>query len=292
MKIDLHLHSDRSCDGEQSPTQLIDLAKAKGLDVVSLTDHDTITGVKEMMSAGASAGIKVIPGIELSGQINEDPVHILGYDIDPDSVRFINYLEDFEKKEREATVETVKLFQKELDMDFDPKEMVDRCLNSMFALVPLLEELTTNKRYRDLDIVKPYLPGGDRADMVIANFYWDHCTKGKKFYVYLDVPDYKQLIDEVHNDGGLAILAHPLELFYENEDYLSAVIQDGIDGIEVYSSYHKRFQTLWYLDYAKKHDLLISGGSDYHGYFKPQVFMGDIDCEDDSVFDPLLTRFK
>ena len=292
MKIDLHIHSKYSCDGEYTPSQLIEAAKAKALEVVALSDHDTIIGVQEMMTARKQANIKVIPAIELSGQINEDPVHMLGYDIDPDSPRFNNYLEDFETLERNATIETVKRFKQELAMDYDIQEMTDRCLNSMFALVPIVEELTTNPRYRDLAIVKPYLPSGDRCDMPVANFYWDHCTKGKRFYVYLDVPDYRHLIDEIHKDGGLAVLAHPFELFYQNEEYLKAMIEAGVDGMEVYSSYHEKFQTLWYLDYAKKHDLLISGGSDYHGYFKPKVFLGAIDCEDEGVFDPLLKRFR
>jgi len=292
MKIDLHLHSTYSCDGEYSPKELIDLAQAKGLKVLSLTDHDTIAGVKEMMTAGKPAGIKVVPGIELSGQINEDPVHILGYDINVDSLRFQDYLQDFEAKERAATKETVKLFKEELNMDFDEQEMVERCLNSMFALVPLIEELTSNERYKELEIVKPYLPGGSRADMVVANFYWDNCTKGERFYVYIDIPDYRLLIDEIHKDGGLAILAHPLKLFYQNEEYLQAFMAAGIDGIEVYSSYHEKHQTQWYLEYAKKQGLLISGGSDFHGYFKPRVYLGDIDCEDETVFASLLASFK
>lgn len=289
MKIDLHMHSKHSVDGEHSPTELIKMAKANDLALVSLTDHDTIIGYSEFKQAGLAYGVKTIPGIEISSQIDESSTHILGLNINPESKRFDYLLENFESKERATTAKLIEMFQEELNLQVPFEEMMDRCRHSIFSLVPLVEELTANPYYQRFDLVKPYLPGGNRSDLPIVNFYWDHCQKGGRFYIYMDIPTYDEIIDEIHKDGGLAILAHPFNTFYQQNEYLQMMLDAGLDGIEAYSNYHSPEQNLWYRNYALEKGLLISGGSDYHGAFKPQISIGEFGCDDqDEIFKALI----
>jgi len=291
MKIDLHMHSYHSCDGEHSPTKLIDIAKKSGIDVVALTDHDTKIGVKEMMLAGERQGIKVIPAIEVTAQLSGDFVHILAYNIDPESSRFDKHLEDFEAIERASTEELIRMFQREFDFDVDFDEMMERCDNAIYSLVPLVEELVRNPKYHGFEDVKPYLPGGPRGDLPVANFYMDKCQMGDKFYIYLDILTYRGAIEQIHADGGIAVLAHPFDKFFENYEYLHAMKEAGLDGIEVFSNYHDKKQNEWYHNYAKENGLLVCGGSDYHGYFKPNVKMGEFNCfSHDETFKEILRR--
>ena len=127
MKIDLHMHSSYSGDGEHSPEKLVMMAKELGIDVVALTDHDTINGVNEMLEAGKKHGIKVIPAIEISCQVCDNVTHILGYNINPNSKRFSEYLQNIIDMENAAIKENVILFKKVLDMDYDVDEMLKKC---------------------------------------------------------------------------------------------------------------------------------------------------------------------
>jgi len=279
MRIDLHMHSHYSCDGEFSPTELAVMAKEKGLDMVALCDHDSFEGVKEMMEAGKNNGVKVIPAIELTAQINEDITHILGLNINPDSTRFSRHKENFENIERNSTSELIKMFQKEFDFAVDFDEMLERCNNAIYGLVPLVEELIRNPRYHKYDLVKPYLPGGERGDVALTNFYIDNCLKGGKFYIPLAIVSYQDIIEQIHQDGGIAIIAHPFNNFYQNYEYLDAMKKAGIDGIEAFSNYHNHEQNAWYYKYTKENGLLVSGGSDFHGAFKPTIQMGEFNCD-------------
>ena len=116
MRADLHMHSSYSTDGELAPHELIAIAKKSNLDVVTLSDHESNSGVPEMIAAGEKAGIKVIAGIELNAEVNGDIAHILGLGIDPYSQRFSHYLEDFLKMENNISERLIKMFQKEFSI--------------------------------------------------------------------------------------------------------------------------------------------------------------------------------
>ncbi len=279
MRADLHMHSCYSSDGEFSPSELIAIAQDSNLDVVTLSDHESNQGVMEMLAAGEKAGIKVIPGIELNADINGDIAHILGLGIDPQSTRFTNYLDDFQKMENNISERLIKMFQKHFAMDFDYQEMLARCQAATWNLIPLVDELIHNPRYKNREEIKPYLPGGAKSDFPAGSFYWDFCSKGQPFYIPLDIHSYSFIIEEIHKDGGIAILAHPYNLFYERYDYLENMQAAGLDGIEAFSNYHDDKQNLWYYNYCKAHNLLVSGGSDFHGSYKPAVKMGEFGCE-------------
>ena len=278
MRADLHIHSKYSSDGEKSPQELAAIAKSKNLAIIALCDHETTAGTKEMMEAAADLGITAIPGIELNGEIDGDIAHILGLGLDPESTRFDNNLAAFEEHDKDATDLMIRLFRDEFSMDFDFALMRGRCLAANWNMLPLVDELLTNPKYRNMEKIQTYLPGGEKSDFPAGSMYWDYCLKGQPLYIPPDIPNYKKVIEEIHQDGGIAILAHPFNLFYEQYEYLQAMKDAGLDGIEAYSNYHDDSQNAWYHQYCLEQGLLVSGGSDYHGAYKPHVVMGEFSC--------------
>ena len=122
---------------------------------------------------------------------------------------------------------------------------------------------------------KDYIPGGKRSDPAPVNFFWDKCMPGSDLYVKAYNPDFKMTIQKIHEAGGLAIVAHPYQTFYEHEERLQYALDCGIDGLEAYSNYHKPFHNTYYEDFAHKHNLLITCGSDFHGEKKPSIRLGE-----------------
>jgi len=291
MKIDLHMHSHHSIDGEKSLLELIALAKDKGLDVIALTDHDKINGVSEMMALGEQHGIKVIPAIELQCLVDDHVTHILGYGIDPLTKLFDQRETEIMNIEHNSCAATVVTIKDYFQMDFDTETMIEKANSSMFSLVPVFEELYNNPRYLELPQLLPYRPGGNRSDLPLINFYWDYCVKGKPCYVCYPYPDYTQIFKEIKQAGGLVVLAHPNTTYYQNEVLLDQLIKAGLDGIECYSNYHTPQLNAWFHQYALNHQLLISGGSDYHGTYKPHIAMGEFgEPVDHQIFKPLIEK--
>lgn len=275
--IDLHAHTTAS-DGDQSPTQLIELAKAVGLTAIAVTDHDTTDGVAEALEAGKRLGVEVIPGIELSAEIENTAgqrgqCHILGLGIDPHNPNLLKRLRDIQHKRTNRNT-----------------LMVDK-LNS-------LEEFKSQNIHITLEEVEA-AAGGDIiarphfAKVLIAkglvgsvqeafNEYLGENAKG-------NVPKEKVTPEEairlIHDAGGVAILAHPnnckCSTREATEDYILQLRDKGLDGIEARYNLHSTEDTARYLDLAARHGLLTSGGSDFHGpSVKPKVKLGAVERAD------------
>jgi 3',5'-nucleoside bisphosphate phosphatase len=293
MKIDMHMHSYLSLDGEKSLLELIELAKAAGIDHLALTDHDKIDGVKAMIAIGQEHGIKVIPAVELQCLVNDHVTHILGYGIDPNTTLFDQREAEIIAIEKNCSALTVMTIKDYFKMDFEPQAMIAKAQSAMFSLVPIFAELITNPRYLTDERLLPYRKGGSRDDLPLINFYWDYCVKGKPCYVNYPYPNYQQVFNEIKAAGGIIILAHPNTTYYQNETMLQELIDHGLDGIEVFSNYHQPHVNQWFLTFAQKHQLLISAGSDYHGTYKPNIKMGEYGYTgDQELFRPLIDRLQ
>lgn len=293
MKIDLHMHSNHSGDGEFTPTQLINKAKELDLAMVALCDHDQINGVTEMIKAGKEQGIIVVPAAEFTCQADGYETHILAYNININSPIWQAALPNYRAAEARALQEAMDFYRVTFDMTFDQQEMTEKCRNAFFYIQPLIEELVNNPKYAHFEVLQPYLIGGSRSDLPTLNFFWDNCIKGKDYHIKVEYADYRQVIIDIHNDGGIAILAHPNNIYFDHQDLLQEVIVAGIDGIEAFSNYHSPDKNQFYLTYALKHDLLISGGSDFHGAYKPQVKMGEFGNQGNfEYFLPFINKLK
>lgn len=138
----------------------------------------------------------------------------------------------------------------------------------------LIGELLLNQKGAyAYELRRPYLPGGDKSDMPHVHFYWDFFAEGRVAYVpihYIPLPDAAALI---HKAGGYAVIAHPGQNVV-GEKELDEMVRAGIDGMEVFSSYHTCEEAPHYLAMAEQRRLLITCGSDFHGKHKPAIYLG------------------
>ena len=258
--IDLHLHS-RYSDGEHSPGELVSMARIRGMRLIALTDHDTLTGLREAKSAADDAGIKFIPGIELSARENGIDCHILGYGIDPDDCELIRVCDELAKQRglREARI---------------------------FAY------LQNSGAFLDSDKVYCHAPRGraGRAHFALALVDAGYTRSiSEAFDKYLSTPKFFKIdrpkpsagdcIALIQSAGGFASLAHPELLKIDTpafEALLAKLKGYGLEGLECYHSAHTPKQAEYYLAMAKKHRLIVTEGSDFHGEkLKPGVQIGD-----------------
>lgn len=265
-QIDLHMHTTCS-DGTMSPQEIIAYAKEKGLRTISVTDHDTISHIKEVISAATGSGIEVIPGIEVSAEYDSrGTMHILGYYIDPDNDELYAMLKDF-RDGRDTRNPQIVARLNELGLAIEYKEVLKEGAGQSIGR-PHIARVLLKKGY-----VRSTKEAFDRYLAKGAPAYFDRV----RFFP-------EKIISVIHAAGGLAFLAHPKQLGIKNtpelERLVSQLITYGLDGIEVYSSCHQPKNIKTYLDIAKKYDLLVSGGSDFHGGTKEYVDMG---CIGDAV---------
>ena len=256
--VDLHVHSTES-DGTLTPKDLVAEAKKAGLAAFALTDHDTCQGVCKAMPLAASAGIELIPGIELSTDYHGKEVHIVGLYIAIETEQLLKKTAEYRKCRSERNALMVEALQKE-GLSITMEELVAEnpdCVITRDNIARFLYEHGQIKSVRE----------------AFDRYIGDHC----KCYVgrlKVASTDAVRLIKEA---GGTAILAHPL-LYGLSNTNLQKMIDElkpaGLDGLEaIYSTYttgeEQQMKRL-----ARENGLLISGGSDFHGSNKPDIALG------------------
>jgi predicted metal-dependent phosphoesterase TrpH len=278
--IDLHMHSTYSCDGESSPRELLEIACRSGIRTISLTDHNTCAGISEAVEAGKTAGIEVIPGIELDCFYRGVLFHVLGYGIDHGNSQFREIDLNVQCQNQASSLETIRLINR-VGIELDEKEALSKAKNG-FVTGELVAEIVLNKANAgENPLLRPYLPAGSRSDNPYVNFYWDYCGQGSPAYVYIEYISMEEALAAIENAGGISVLAHPGQNLKGKENMLPSIIDLGIEGIEPYSSYHSPEMSLYYKRQADIYGLLVSGGSDFHGKTKPSIHMGDFGLDGD-----------
>ncbi|MEK6201873.1 MAG: PHP domain-containing protein [Desulfobulbaceae bacterium] len=255
MSIDLHTHSNFS-DGTMTPTELVALASYKKISALALTDHDTMAGTEEAVLAGAKMGVEVVPGIEISVSYTSIEYHILGYWADSANSVLAAALTRLQGARAERNE---KILQKlnGLGIPVTPEE-----------LQVVSEQGQTGRPH----IARILVERGVVKTMSQA--FDQFLKKGEAAYASRFAYDAAEAVFMIRQAGGLAVLAHPAQ---NDPDLvrLPAVLADlvpaGLEGIELYYPSHsnkvkKRLRVL-----ADQHDLLLTGGSDYHGEVRPNT---------------------
>ena len=258
--VDLHVHSNRS-DGSMTPSELVDLAVKKGLSAFALTDHDTVDGIPEALSRArywSDQGIQleVIPGIEFSTEYMGKDIHIVGIDIDYEADFFKRYLTDFVNARIERNKKMCKNLQA-VGIDISYEKLMEEYPGSVITRAHYARFLHDH---------------GHTSSMKEAfeRYVGDHT----KYFVPREKVTPVQAVELVLKAGGIPILAHPV-IYGLGKTALDTLVSElkaaGLIGIEaVYSTYtpsdERDIKAL-----ALKHDLAISGGSDFHGKAKPDI---------------------
>ena len=274
--IDLHVHTTMS-DGTLTPRQVVQLAKEKGLKAIAITDHDNTSGIQEALEAGDELGLEIIPGVEISAAYNFGTLHILGY--------FIDY------NHGELTTKCEWLRSERANR-------ISKILNKLKEQGILISEDDVNDESKGNSPGKPHVAnlihkkGHTKSYQEAFDKYLD---KGTSTYVPKVKLDPEDAIRLIQNAGGVAAIAHPHSLNIQDSDRLYDVIKSfslmGVKAIEVYYPLHTAEQTQLYLSIAEKLNLLVTGGTDFHGSNKPGVALGVIPGMNHIPYD-IITNIK
>ena len=244
--IDLHTHTTAS-DGRLTPDELVACAAAVGVDVLSVTDHDTVAACAVAAARCAAAGIEFVPGIEITAIRDAIDVHTLGYFVDVDSP----LLGAFLAKQRHQRVARVR-------------DMIDRLgelgivLDADRILQPALDDPSTSAGRPW--IARALVEAGHVSTISEAFDRW--LSPGRPAFMERAAASPEDVIARIHQAGGVASIAHPL--LVGRDEWLPQFAEAGLDAIEAYHSKHDAETTAHYLALARRLGLAVSGGSDFH----------------------------
>lgn len=276
--IDLHMHSRYSDDGEYTASELVEKCAEAGVRVMSVTDHNCAKANEEAQRAAEKKGIRYIPGIEIDCTHRNVNFHVLGYGIDFRIDDFEKIEKDIADQSEQASLERLEktralgftqVMEKDLFTLSENNYWSKSWTGEMFA-----EVLLAMPEYAEHPLLKPYRPGEARSDNPYVNFYWDYYSQGKPCYVETDFPSMEEIIDTIHRNRGVAVLAHPGVNLKGREELLEDIVKLGIDGIEAFSSYHSPKQAQRFYRAAREQGIFVTSGSDYHGKTKPAIEIG------------------
>lgn len=243
-KADLHIHTTAS-DGNSTPSQIVERAVRQNLEVIALTDHDTVAGLHEAREAAENTGLEVLSGSEITAEFNGREAHLLAYCFDP-AHSDITKLMSGHKKARTSRGEWILHELSKQGLDLDMNEVRAEAEGSNIGR-PHIASVLVNKGY-------------------VASFreaFIRYLSNRQLGRIPSDYFSYKEVIEIVKQAGGAVVVAHPGQMYEEEE--LDQFISAGIDGLETVHPSHnyelqKKMET-----YAGKHNLLTTGGSDFHG---------------------------
>ncbi len=275
MNVDLHMHSTASDDGEYTPSEIVRIARDNDVAVISLTDHNTTAGVPEAIAAGRDLGVDVIPGVELDAIYHDTALHILGYFIDHTDNRYADLHARVNQAEMDAG-ETRLAYAAGLGLAFDREALLRTAAERGGVVTPevVAEFVLAHPDNRDKDILKPYRPGGERAENPYVDFYWDHFSPGTPGHVEIPFLTFAEAVTLILDTGGVPVLAHPGAYLVGREEALTDIMRRGVVGLEVYSGYHNEEARRHWRSQAERFGIdLVTCGSDFHGRIKPKITM-------------------
>ena len=251
------MHSTFS-DGLNTPAELVRMAVEKRLIAISLTDHDCLDGVNPAIEAGRDLGVEVLSGVELSCEFKGRDLHILGYGVDPDHVEFQDMLHKFRETRHSRGLRIIEKLNA-LGVAINPEDVIRKSGEGALG--------------------RPHIAAVLVEKGIVSNpteAFDKYIAEGGPAYV----PKYKmtppEAIRYIRMAGGIAFIAHP-GIFLENIDELDALIAERFDGIEVHHPKHTPAIARRLAGIAEGKGLLVSGGSDFHGFSGRDMPVGALD---------------
>lgn len=272
---DLHCHTVFS-DGTKTPAELVALADANGLHGVAITDHDTTAGWDDAQKAAFSRGFPLLRGSEITAQDERVSVHMLAYQYDPQNKGIITMFQ----ATREARIERAKRMVSRLSKDFP---------------ITWDDVLRQTKKGEETTVGRPHMADA----LVSAGFYRTRSqafagaiSSSSKYYIPTPSPTALQVVQVVKQAGGVSVVAHPSDLSRNkvllSDTQIARLVQGGLGGLEVWHRGNRPEERERLLDLARRFDLLVTGGSDWHGEGKPNKLGENLTC--DSVVAQVVRR--
>lgn len=246
MRLDLHLHSNAS-DGECDPEDVVRRALAAHLDVIALTDHDTVGGVGEALERADGSPIHIIPGLEVSSTWRGHDIHILGYFVDLDAPALKNHAGHARRRRSERMREMISLLE-DLGVEVSYEDVLSAAGAGVESLArPHLAQALVKRGY--VATVR------EAFDRYISD-------QGPAF-VPTRLQDPTEAVQLILDAGGLASWAHPPR--DRVDDLLPRLVDAGLEGLEVYRPNHAPYRVKDLMTRVRRHGLVATGGSDWHG---------------------------
>jgi 3',5'-nucleoside bisphosphate phosphatase len=245
LRADFHTHSTAS-DGTIAPDELVHEAARRGLTHLALTDHDTVRGVHDAVRAGLNMDVHVIPGIELSVEIDRGELHILGYGIDPDNQKLLSTLTEL-RETRSTRAERILKRLADLGIELDPELLV--------------------REHPEDAIGRPHIARGLVEKGVVdsvSDAFDRFLGPGKPAFVSRSLISPRGSIDVIREAGGIAVMAHPHSV-PQLDKILPVLVELGLSGLECYYGGYNRSEQEALAVQADTFGLIPTGGSDYHG---------------------------
>ncbi len=260
MLIDLQFHSTYS-DGSLTPTQLASFLKKFNVKVAALTDHNTVAGLDEFFKACKKNRIKPIAGIELYVRYGSKKMNFLFYNFDKDAPEFHKFLRQTQIKRYKNVVKALKFWQ-EKGFDINIENILSQ-YNHYIPINGIIRSIRKNPENEK--IIRKDLQTDIPHEWEIIRYYF----KNKKRYflneTYVDISRLQRLHQKI---GGQIILAHPSKQHIKKELMLKMIDEKLIDGVEILSPHHSWDTISYYQHILKGRNIIISGGSDFHGFDK------------------------
>ncbi|OQY06905.1 MAG: hypothetical protein B6I28_05940 [Fusobacteriia bacterium 4572_132] len=256
--IDLHIHTTCS-DGTYTPEEVVELAKEKELDVIAITDHDTIDGVERGALKAKELGIKFINGIELSTNYQGKEIHILGYFLNIEDEKLVNKLYELKNQRltrTEKIIEKLREFRIEITKEEVMKEVKGDLISRTHIASVLFKKGYVNTRKAAF---RRYL--GDRGAAYVP----------RKNFTPMDA------VKLLKENGALAFIAHPKLIPWGEKktfELVDKLKEIGLDGLETYYPSFREIDKIYYKKMCEKRGMIVSGGSDFHGGNRNNITLG------------------
>lgn len=258
--VDLHVHTNSS-DSTFTPAEVIKIAKEEGLVALGITDHDSVSALAAMSSMGEKVGLEIVPGVELSAEMDGEEIHILGYFISWEEGWFREKLAELTKAREERAREIVRRLKTlKVELDFET-----------------IKELSGEGSIGRLHIARALVKTGYVKHP--AEAFRLYLGEGKPAYVRKFPLTPGEALEMIKSLKGLSSLAHPGLLRnnqLNNDKLILELIKLGVDALEVYHSEHSKAKAANFLELCRRHNLLITGGSDCHGLGKGEKLLGKV----------------
>jgi predicted metal-dependent phosphoesterase TrpH len=275
-RVDFHVHSNRSCDGDFSPAELVGFAREKGFRAISIADHDTVAAYPEAVELGRASGVEVIPSIELTTLYAGREFHLLLPFADWRSPVLAALVDRQERSRMEEAMGRVgRLRQLGLDIAW---ENVREKVNGTPPLGVKIAQILLDKPENERNPVLEFFYRKENRPAAPYLFYREFFTEGKPAYVAKKFAGLLDVLAEAPATGGVPVLAHPGAYFQKTTRADARELRKrGLAGIEVYTSYHTADEVRLYRGVAEEFDLVPTAGSDFHGRIKPHVAFGALE---------------
>lgn len=262
--VDLHTHTTSS-DGTTEPEENVRLAAEKGLAAVAITDHDTIGGISAALQAGEQYNIEVVPGIEISTLAGGQDIHVLGY--------YISY-QDSELEQELSKLRNTRNLR---------NQMLIEKLNQLDIPITMAE-VRARQQTPGGNVGRPHI-----AEVLIEKGYADSLEDafekylGREGKAYVNPPRITphEAVQLIIRFGGIPVLAHPG--LYDMDQLIPELVEAGLRGIEVYHPDHSDEEKMHYAKLAQRYNMLVTGGSDFHGWRAGKVFHSELGSQPATV---------